>query len=76
MLSERQDITMQIYTALNDDPRTEGAAIEVIEKNGFITLVGEVESADIKQAAKEIAGDLPGVLAVLNELAVTGSRRS
>lgn len=59
-----------IAEALMNDKRTEDAVIEVIHERGMITLQGQVDSPETKEAAEEIATEYPGVVSVTNELVV------
>lgn len=63
-------ITGRVSMALEADPRTHLAVIEVINEHGIITLSGDVESVAVRQAAEEIAEQQPGVVAVINALEV------
>ena len=56
--------------ALMTDPRTDVCAIEVTCEEGVVTLRGVVDSAQMRDAAAEIAAEQPGVLSVTNKLAV------
>jgi len=75
MLAEKQDLVEQIAAALSNDTRTKAAVIEILDRNGIITLLGEVETDEVRRAAEQIARNHPGVVAVMNELFVTNSRR-
>lgn len=63
-------LTTAIERALLADPRTEFAAIDVIEDRGVITLEGTVDSRPAREAAEEIAAGYAGVLSVTNNLRV------
>jgi len=58
----------RVCTALAADPRTKQAVIEVIADRGVVTLQGQVEKAETRAAAAEIARQQPGVTVVHNEL--------
>ena len=60
----------RVEQALDEDPRTRDEAIEVVEQNGIVTLMGEVKDVDASHAAQEIAGQQPGVVSVQNGLIV------
>lgn len=62
------DLAAQVAMALFEDPRTSDAVIEVIDERGMITLDGEVNSAETREAAEEIARDVTGVTSVVNLL--------
>ncbi|MDF1515082.1 MAG: BON domain-containing protein [Anaerolineae bacterium] len=62
-------ITRVRYALLNH-PRTEIAAVEVVNNNGVITLKGNVDTADIKATAEEIASQQSGVISVINDIRI------
>ena len=66
------DIAIQtrVSHALLSDPRTSISVIEVVNERGMVTLKGEVDSAEVREAAEEIAEEQPGVLSVVNALQV------
>lgn len=64
------ELTTKVAKALNEDPRTQDAVIEVIDENGLVTLDGEVDSVETREAAKEIAAAQPGVTAVVDLLRI------
>lgn len=64
------DLTLRIADALQNDPRTDEAAIEVINDRGVVTLAGEVDSHEIRVAATEIARAQPGVISVVSTIRV------
>jgi osmotically-inducible protein OsmY len=59
-----------IVDALMKDPRTEDAVLEVIHDRGMVTLQGVVDNSATKQAAHMITTEFPGVVSIMNELAV------
>lgn len=62
------DLTQQVESALMKDPRTKDSAIDVIDKNGIITLTGKVPSLKISQAVEELVSKQAGVVDVINQL--------
>jgi osmotically-inducible protein OsmY len=66
------DIAIQtrVAHALLSDPRTSISVIEVVNERGVVTLKGEVDSAEVREVAEEIAKEQPGVLSVVNALEV------
>ncbi len=62
------DLATQVAMALFEDPRTNDAVIEVIDERGMITLDGEVDNAETREAAEEIARGVTGVTSVVNLL--------
>ena len=70
-LDTQMAATARVQYALLSDPRTELSAIDVVNlPSGGITLEGVVDSVAIREAAKEVAAETPGVLSVINELSV------
>jgi osmotically-inducible protein OsmY len=69
-MDKTDTIRNEVETALMNDDRTQNAAVDVISSQGFVTLVGEVESTEVAQAAEEIANGLEGVIKVINNLTV------
>lgn len=71
ILSKDEALRTKVSNALAEHPDTRETAVEVINENGVITLVGEVKSAQARQAAAAIAAEQPGVISVTNSLKVT-----
>ena len=63
-------LAQRVSAALQEDPRTCDAAIDVVSESGIITLTGSVASDDIHQAAEEISRQQEGVVQVINELEI------
>jgi len=61
----------RLFKALATNPETKDAAIEVINKNGFITLAGEVDTPKTRQAIRQVVANEPGVISIINNLKVT-----
>lgn len=70
ILNNEAALAAMIAEALMNDPRTEDAVIEVIHERGMITLQGQVDGPDEKEAAEAIANSFPGVISVTNELSI------
>jgi osmotically-inducible protein OsmY len=68
------DVQIQVADALAEDPRTTDAAIDVVVEQGIVTLEGTVRDDEVRNAAREIATDQPGVLEVVDDLVVAPSR--
>jgi osmotically-inducible protein OsmY len=64
------DLSTRISDALAADPATEDAVIEVINENGVVTLVGEVDSRETVEIASAIAASQPGTISVVNSLKI------
>ena len=56
---------------LASDPIVKGGAIEVIVKNGAVTLKGAVDTEKQKARAEKLAKKIHGVKTINNELRVT-----
>jgi osmotically-inducible protein OsmY len=65
------ELNDRLLRALAASPQTRDAAIEVINENGLITLVGEVDSSEIRQAIRQVVANEPGVISVVNNLRIT-----
>ncbi len=67
-------VVARVIAALEADPRTRLAVIEVTSDHGVVTLSGEVSSAEVRRAAEEIARQQEGVISVINALEVKPDR--
>jgi osmotically-inducible protein OsmY len=63
-------VRARVEAALAEDPSMALVPIEVVCRAGVVTLLGEVPSVETREAAEQIARSTPGVVAVINELAV------
>jgi len=63
-----EDIAETVAAALRRDAMTSDLAITVLVRNGVVYLRGDVPSVDDAEAAEAIAGDVPGVVEVREEL--------
>lgn len=63
-------MSSEITQALNADPRTAKAVIEVIHDRGVVTLIGQVDNLEVRQTAEQIAAAYPNVVTVINELTI------
>jgi osmotically-inducible protein OsmY/sporulation protein YlmC with PRC-barrel domain len=63
-------IAARVTVALLDDPRTGTSVIETISQRGTVTLKGQVDSPEIREAAEEVATQQTGVISVVNGLEV------
>jgi len=75
MLDTNASIVSRVTAALQNDPHTADAVIEVINDRGVVTLSGTVESQAVRQVAEEIAERQPGVIAVISTLEVKPNDR-
>jgi hypothetical protein len=69
-LATHTAIVARITSALEEDPRTELAVIEVINEYGLVTLKGQVDNQEISATAEKIAQQQPGVISVINALKI------
>ncbi|NJC98022.1 MAG: hypothetical protein C3F07_15935 [Anaerolineales bacterium] len=70
MINKTTDLQIMAQRAILDDPRTREHGIEVLNKNGIITMKGNVPSSEVKETAESILRDISEVEAVINELHV------
>lgn len=63
-------IMARVTVALEEDARTDLANIEVISEHGIVTLKGQVDNAEVKEAAEKIASTRDGVISVTNALEI------
>ncbi|HNY66378.1 MAG TPA: BON domain-containing protein [Deltaproteobacteria bacterium] len=67
---EDEDIAAQIENLLRWNPTVDASRIQVLVKNGILTLTGSVDSAWQKYRVEHLAEDIAGVISVENMLAV------
>jgi len=67
-----EDLVEAVADALRRDALTSDLAITVLVRGGVVYLRGEVPSVDDAAAAEAIAGDVPGVVEIREELRTTG----
>lgn len=65
-----EDVREQVLEALRTDAATADLVIQVIVRNGIVHLRGTVPTLDDAEAAEEVAGRVPTVIEVLEELEV------
>ena len=70
MQSAQEPVDRQISLALDRDPRTAQAIIDVACIGSEVTLSGQVRSATEKAAAVEIAKSVASVAVVIDDLVV------
>lgn len=66
------ELEVAVAGALAQDSRTRGQFIRVRTRLGYVNLLGDVPDADVRAAAEEVAGRVPGVRAVMNFLRTPG----
>lgn len=65
-----EDLEEQVLAELAADAMTTDLAIEVAARNGVVRLRGRVPTLDDAEAAEAVAGNVPGVREVIEELEV------
>lgn len=70
MTNFQTDLVEKVRDALSADERTAELTVEITDQNGVITLEGWVPSDEARRMAGEVAGEVPGVSAVINDLNV------
>ena len=63
-------VSDRVLHALQNDPRTMEAVIDVSYQQGAVTLSGRVPTHEMREAAFEIARKQEGVITVINDLKV------
>ena len=66
----KSDLAIELAKSLTDDPRTEDAAISVLDDNGVVTLTGTAPSHEAKDAAIEIANEHEQVHSVIADIKI------
>lgn len=69
-LQAHTTLAARVAAALAEDPRTALAPIDVSSSGATVTLIGQVASGEVREAAEQIAHSVPGVALVLNALEV------
>ena len=65
-----EDVREQVLEALRTDAATADLVIEVVVRNGIVHLRGQVPTLDDAEAAEEVAGRIPTVVEVREELEI------
>ncbi len=63
----------QILAILAADNRTSGADLHVGVLNGILHLAGRVATIELRAAAEELAGRVPGVRGIVNRIEAPGA---
>ena len=66
-----EDLREEVLAALRADAATTDLVIAVTVRNGTVHLRGEVQTLDDAELAEEVAGRVPGIREVIEELSVT-----
>ena len=69
-LQANTTIAARVSAALAENPRTALEPIDVSSSGATVTLIGEVTSGEVREAAEQIARAVPGVAMVINALEV------
>jgi osmotically-inducible protein OsmY/sporulation protein YlmC with PRC-barrel domain len=69
-LQANTTIAARVSAALAEDPRTALEPIDVSSSGATVTLIGQVASGEMREAAEQIARSVPGVAVVINALEV------
>jgi len=69
-LTSEQAVTRQVEAALQADQATARYPIEVAYQNGAVSLFGQVDTRETKEAAERVARGVGGVADVTNELTI------
>ena len=64
------EIFDKVRLRLASDPQVKGGQLEVIVKDGVVTLRGKIETEKLKARAGRLAHKVKGVKSVVNELVV------
>lgn len=60
----------KVQMAIMNNPKTEAYNIDVLDKNGVITLKGSVRSQKVSQIAESLVEKIDGVVSVVNMLKI------
>jgi osmotically-inducible protein OsmY len=63
-------IAARVSAALAEDPRTALAPIDLSSSGSTVTLIGQVPSGEVREAAEQVARSVSGVVVVINALEV------
>lgn len=63
----------QVRQKLANDPDVRGANLDVVVKNGAVTLTGVVHDERAREKAEKITKKVKGVISVTNELKLFGT---
>lgn len=71
--SESPDLVVLVEKALDKDPQTRGAKLDILARGGIIVLMGSVADKSTKEAAERATRAVPGVGEVNNLIRVKNS---
>ena len=61
-------VTSGVWAALVKDERTRAASVQVVANNGVVTITGKASAEKVADAIPVVAGQVPGVKEVRNEV--------
>jgi osmotically-inducible protein OsmY len=70
MVKTGNPIERRVLDALDENEKTSGLPIEVVDSEGVVTLEGSVPSREVKQLAEQITEKQKGVVEVINDLKI------
>ena len=70
MVKTGNPIERRVLDALDENEKTSGLPIEVVDSEGVVTLEGSVPTREAKQLAEQITEEQEGVLEVINDLEI------
>ena len=71
---KEMDLNDRLLKALAASPQTKEAIVEVVNENGFVTLIGEVDTPETRQAIRQIVANEPDVISVVNNIKIAINR--
>jgi cytidylate kinase len=63
-------VTSGVWAALVKDERTRAASVQVVANNGVVTITGKASAGKVVDAIPVVAGQIPGVKEVKNEVGI------
>jgi len=63
-------VTSGVWAALVRDERTKAASVQVVANNGVVTITGKTSTGKVVDAIPVVAGQVPGVKEVKNEVGI------
>jgi hypothetical protein len=63
-------VTSGVWAALVKDERTRAASVQVVANNGVVTITGKAGAGKVVDAIPVVAGQVPGVKEVKNEVGI------
>lgn len=70
------DLAQSIQTAINKDPQTSAAQVQVIARTGVVDIVGEVPDRPTARRIETVARQVDGVEVIHNMVAVSATERA